>query len=132
MTATIYWTKQLRMMLRLQSGLEFYVVQDASELEQLIRRLVSPNGTGAFWLHESDEAKFALFLNGDWAVVHSVPHAAWSSNPSGAEEEFERFVLENGEGHEFPLSECVSPGDGISAFLDLAIAGACSPRISWR
>ena len=118
-------------MLQLQSMQDFHDVSDTSELSKLLDSLIESDDTGAFWIHRDGVCELALFLNGHLAVVYRMTDQSWSLTPGASRDESEYFILENGESSEFALSQCVTPDDGIAAFLETAATGELSDKIAW-
>jgi len=111
---------------------DFHDVDAASDLAGLLERLITPDGTGAFWLHRDGACELALFLNGRRAAVYRDSDGAWSQTPGASDDDCDQFLLENGQIDEFPLSQCVPTVDGIAAFLDTAMTGELSTKIAWN
>lgn len=100
--------------LKFQSMQDIHDVNDATELAGLLRRLITPNGTVAFWFHRDGNPVVALLLNGRRAAIYRSSDDVWSTTPSYSDDEFDSFMLEI---DQVPLSQCVSPVEGIEAFL---------------
>lgn len=110
---------------------DFHDVECVADIRNLIDQLLTDSGVGAFWLHRDGNAELALFLNGAHAALYRDTDGAWSNSPSQPDDQFEQFILENGQIDEFPLSQCVPTQLGINAFLDTVNNGTLSPRIEW-